>query len=110
MTMTAPPNTPGSQRAVPRHPLPRTVTRLRELLGGKRWVLRPSWSDYLAGGDEPLVPIDHLTRDQRVAARSWLQQQRHALYRALEGGERAPDGWLEDMPLYQSLEGDLGRR
>lgn len=103
MTMTAPPNTPGSQRLVPRWPRDRTVRRLREFVHGTRWVLRSAWGRYLAGSDDVRVSVDHLTRDQQNAALAWLEQQRHPLYRVLEGGQRAPEGWLESLPLHRAL-------
>lgn len=106
VTMTAPPSTPGSQRIVPRYPTQEVVARLRKLVGGKEWVLRSSWERYLGGSDDVLLSPDRLTRDQRVAALAWLRQQRHRLYRALEGGPVAPEGWLEGWPLYQALNGD----
>lgn len=107
MTMTSPPTTPGSRRTVPHYPRPGVVDQLRRLVAGRRWVLRPAWDRYLAGEDDVLVPIDHLTRDQRLAAIAWLRQQRHRLYATLEGGEAAPAGWLADLPLYQALNGGI---
>lgn len=79
--------------------------RLRWLLHDPdHWVLRTNWERYLRSGDERLlVTTDQLTQDQRVAAAAWLAQQRHALYRALEGGDRAPDGWLEDLPMMRAF-------
>jgi hypothetical protein len=106
MTSTKPPNGPGSRRAVPEHPTPRQVELLRELVDqDKRWILRPHWDAYLAERvdlDEG-TDIARLTRDQRVAARSWLRQQTHVLHARLVGGRTAPDGWLEGLPLYEAL-------
>ena len=106
MTSTKPPNTPGSRRAVPRHTTPRQAELLRDLLlQEKRWILRPSWHLYLADridlddGRE----VGELSRDQRIAAVSWLTQQQHRLYEVVEGGRVAPDGWLESLPLHAAL-------
>lgn len=95
----------ASRRAVPRDLTDGQRERLRSLLDDPdTWVLRPGWLPYLLHGDQgTLVATDGLTNDQRVAAIAWLKQQRHALYRALEGGRIAPDGWLEALPLYRRL-------
>lgn len=107
MTMTMPPNTPGSRRAVPDHMDADEIERLRSLLHQREhWVLRPDWHAYLEGEDRQGVAIAGIGRDHRIAARSWLAQQRHRLYRALEGEAHAPDGWLEELPLYQALGDD----
>ncbi len=105
MTKTMPPRMPGSRRSVPRNLTESQRRRLRELLDDPdTWVLRPSWLRYLLDGDKgTLIHTDSLTADGRSAAIAWLRQQRHALYRALEGGEVAPEGWLESLPLYQRL-------
>lgn len=107
MTTTMPPNAPGSRRIVP----PRPTTRQRQLLGellgqGKRWVLRGDWRRYLEDGliEDEGCRIETLSRDQRVAARSWLAQQQHRLHEVTEGGALAPEGWIETTPLYQALE------
>ncbi len=58
------------------------------------------------GDDEHTVPIRSMTGDDRLAARAWLRQQRHVLHRTLVGEcVRAPEGWIEDRPLYRALEG-----
>lgn len=82
--------------------------RLRFLLEDPdTWVLRPGWEPFLLTGDHArLLRTDDLTKDHRTAALAWLRQQRHALHQVLEGGKRAPDGWLEGFPLYQRLRGD----
>lgn len=105
MTHTMPPNLPGSRRAVPHRPTPEQRERLRELLyQSEAWALRPDWEPYIMLGDKrALRPIDKLTADQQIGALAWLRQQRHRLYAVLEGGEHAPDGWLESQPLYQAL-------
>jgi hypothetical protein len=79
--------------------------RLRWLLHDPdRWVLRNSWERFLRTGEQQLVvTTDQLTQDHCIAAYAWLTQQRHALYRALEGGDRAPDGWLEELPMVQAF-------
>lgn len=104
MTMTMPPNTPGSRRVIPANLRPDEVERLRWLLNqDERWVLRPDWLPYLRSARKDGVDIASLPRGHRIAARAWLAQQRHPLYRAVEGGEAAPDGWLESLPLYEAL-------
>lgn len=106
MTTTMPPHGPGSRRAVPPWPTTQQRSALRRWLDNEgMWVLRPSWNQWLASGDDRLMcPVASLTRNQHAAALAWLRQQRHALYRAIEGGDRAPDGWLEERPLYRSLQ------
>jgi hypothetical protein len=101
----AQPSVPGHRRAVPPRLSAEARERLRWLLDDPdRWVLRTSWERYLATGDDALlVRTDDLTQDQRTAAAAWLRQQRHALHRALEGGERAPDGWLEALPMVRAF-------
>jgi hypothetical protein len=100
---------PGHRRAVPPRMSDEARDRLRWLLNDPHhWVLRSSWERYLAKGDEALlVRTDSLTQDQHVAAAAWLHQQRHALYRALEGSDRAPEGWLEELPMVRAF---LARR
>lgn len=103
--MTMPPIGPGSQRTVPAVLRPQQVQRLHDLLHqSELWVLRGHWHRFLWDGDtSTFVPIASLSRDHRVAASAWLRQQRHYLYRALSGGESAPQGWLESLPLYRAL-------
>lgn len=95
----------GYRRAVPPRLSDEARERLRWLLHDPdHWVLRTSWERYLRTGQPNLlVTTDQLTADQRAAAAAWLTQHRHALYRALEGGERAPDGWLESLPMMQAF-------
>jgi hypothetical protein len=95
----------GSSRMVPPRLTDEQRERLRWLLDDPElWVLRTGWQRFLLDGDRaPLIPTDSLTADQRVAARAWLRQQRHALHRVLEGGRAAPDGWLESFELYERL-------
>lgn len=95
----------GHRRAVPARLDDEQRRRLRWLLDDPNsWVLRANWERYLATGENALIiTTDKLTRDQRNAALAWLRQQRHALHRALEGGDRAPEGWLERFPMYQEL-------
>lgn len=114
MTKTAPTTTtpqlpdfrPGSRRTVPLRLTPAQCERLRSLVEDPdTWVLRHAWDGYLLDGEPGRVvdPAD-LTRDHLVSAIEWLRQQRHPIYRALEGGTRAPAGWLEQLPLHQRLE------
>ncbi|WP_157041843.1 hypothetical protein [Nitriliruptor alkaliphilus] len=95
----------GYRRAVPPHLDEEARQRLRWLLDDpEHWVLRTSWERYLRTGDQSLlITTDQLTQDQRVAAAAWLGQQRHALHRAIEGGDRAPDGWLEELPMMRAF-------
>ncbi len=96
---------PGSRRTVPLRLTPAQCDRLRSLVEDPTtWVLRHAWDDYLLAGERGRVvdPRD-LTRDHVVSAIEWLRQQRHPIYRALEGGDRAPEGWLEQLPLHQRL-------
>jgi hypothetical protein len=101
------PDRPGASRKVPRRLTDEQRERLRWLLEDPdRWVLRTGWDRFVVDGDRTaLVLTDSLTADQRVAALSWLRQQRHQLHRALEGGELAPEGWLEGFGLYRRLAG-----
>jgi hypothetical protein len=101
----ATPDRPDTSRMVPRRLSPEQCDRLRWLLEDPElWVLRTGWHRFLLDGDRTaLISTDSLTADQRVAALSWLRQQRHALHRALEGGPIAPDGWLERFGLYERL-------
>ena len=105
MSRTFPLSGPGSRRAVPQRLTDEQRERLRFLLDDPTtWVLRSSWEPFLLHGDHAtLVPTDQLTVDQRIAGLAWLRQQRHHLHQVLEGGEVAPDGWLEGFPLVQRL-------
>ena len=84
------------------------VVHLRELLEqGEVWVGRARWVRWLEDGDHAdTMPIEAMRHDDRIAACAWLRQQRHALHDALEGGMRAPAGWIEDLPLYRGLQPD----
>jgi hypothetical protein len=101
----------GTSRMVPPRLTDDQRSRLRWLLEDpEQWVLRTGWLRYLLDDDRSaLVRTDALTADQRVAALAWLRQQRHALYRALDGGGDphavAPAGWLEGFGLYERLAG-----
>jgi hypothetical protein len=97
----------GIRRVVPERLDAEQRERLRWLLDDPdTWVLRPGWEPFLLRGSQGLlVATDDLTADQRQAALAWLRQQRHTLHRALEGGIRAPDGWLEALPLVRRLQG-----
>jgi hypothetical protein len=105
VTSATPPSGPGSRRAVPDQLTEEQRGRLRWLLEDPAsWVLRPGWEPFLLHGDAAtLICTTELTRDHRVAALAWLRQQRHRLYHALEGGQVAPDGWLEAFGLYRRL-------
>ncbi len=97
--------TGGRRRTVPLQPTPEQHARLRALVDDPTtWVLRHAWDGYLrhGAGGHVIDPKD-LSTDHRIAALAWLRQQRHPLYRALEGGTRAPDGWLEELPLHRRL-------
>jgi hypothetical protein len=100
-----PPAIASSRRAVPTRLTDEQRERLRFLLDDPdTWVLRPGWERFLLHGDHAtLVATDTLSPDHRTAALAWLRQQRHALYRALEGDHVAPDGWLEGLPLVARL-------
>lgn len=104
-----PPSMPGSRRAVPLLLSAEQRDRLRWLLEDPdHWVQRTKWERFLLGGEMgAVIETDSLTDDQKVAALAWLRQQRHHLYVVLEGGTRAPDGWLESFPLYERLGGSL---
>ncbi len=105
MTGQLPDFQPGSRRTVPLRLNAEQCARLRALVEDPdTWVLRHAWDGYLLDGEPGRVvdPAD-LTRDHLVAAIEWLRQQRHPIYRALEGGDRAPQGWLERLPLYERL-------
>ena len=108
MTLSAPPNVPGSRRVLPRAPSEHQAERVRALLHqDEGWVLRGDWSRYLnQEGETTLVPISRLMRDQRIAAAAWISQQQHHLYETLEGERRAPDGWVDSLPLYRALTRD----
>lgn len=105
MTMTMPPKLPGSQRIVPANLTSAQRERLKWLLEQTQyWTLRPHWRAYLdKGGEDWLVPLTTLSRDQRLAAAAWIHQQRHPLHRALHDGKNAGEDWLEELPLYRAL-------
>lgn len=94
-----------SRRAIPAMLTDEQRARLRLMLEDPdTWALRPGWHRYVMHGDAgTLVDPDELTRDQRIAALAWLGQQRHVLYRVLEGGIRAPEGWVESLPISKRL-------
>lgn len=103
VTSTMRPYGSGSRRAIPSRPTPAQREALREWLAQEQWVLRPVWERWLATQQESLkTPLECLTRNQHDAARAWLRQQRHALHEATESGP-APDGWLEEQPLYRAI-------
>ncbi len=105
MTMTMPPNLPGSRRALPVWPSSTQEKAVRTLLEqGELWIVRPRWEKYLRTGDlEIATPIDGLTKQQVIAILSWLRQQQHELHRVVEGSVPAPDGWLESLPLHRAF-------
>lgn len=102
------PQTPGSRRVVPLVTTAEQGEHLRALLTQSEWWVRRSrWYRWLhEGKPSDTSPIDVMGRDDRVAALSWLRQQRHVLYRVLEGETRAPEGWVEALPLFQALDAD----
>jgi hypothetical protein len=101
---TTPPGATASRRIVPTRLDDDQRQRLRALLDGEEWVRRGDWKRWLDGArPHAPVPIDELPLDDCVASAAWLHQQRHSLYLALEGGTKAPDGWMEGMALYQAL-------
>lgn len=72
------------------------------------WVVRARWVRWLREAQlSDTVPISTMRRDERIAARSWLRQQRHYLHATIHGGLRAPIGWVESMPLYRGLTATL---
>lgn len=72
------------------------------------WVVRARWVRWLREGQlSDTVPISTMRRDERIAARSWLRQQRHYLHATVHGDLRAPIGWVESMPLYRGLTATL---
>lgn len=95
----------GWRRTVPAQLTPVQRERLRDLIEDPdTWVLRHAWDAYLLDGDPGrIVDPATLSAGHLVSALEWLRQQRHPLYRALEGGQRAPEGWLESLPLYRRL-------
>lgn len=105
LTSTMPPYGPGSRRVIPIRPGPKHAERLRDLLEQDDcWVLRGDWERWLEHGSPHLLtPISELTRDQCAAAVAWLVQQQHALYESIYGSKPAPDGWIEEQPLYRAL-------
>ncbi len=95
----------GWRRTIPTQLNEERSARLRGLMEDPdTWVLRHAWDAYLLDGDPgQLIDPAELSRDHLVASLEWLRQQRHPLYRALEGGRFAPEGWLESLPLHQRL-------
>lgn len=96
---------PGSRRVVPLFVDETQVGHLRELLEqGESWVGRKRWVRWLdEGRSTDTMPIHDMTRDDRIAAQSWLRQQRHVLHDVIHGGA-APMGWIEEQPLYRGLD------
>lgn len=80
------------------------VDHLRRLLEQDEvWVGRARWVRWLKQGQgSDTMLIDEMIRDDRIAACAWLRQQRHVLHDTIEGG-RAPEGWIEGLPLYRGL-------
>lgn len=78
---------------------------LRDLLEQREvWVTRARWPRWLDSGEhDDTTPIDGMVHDDRLAACAWLRQQRHVLHDTVAGGGPAPDGWIEDRPLYRAL-------
>lgn len=99
------PQFPGSRRVVPLAVTGTEVEHLRALLEQDEvWVLRARWVWWLRHGERAdTVPISSMLRADRIAACAWLRQQRHVLHETVEGGRRAPDGWIEGLPLYRGL-------
>ena len=102
--------TPRRERQGWRRTIPAQLSEVqRERLRGlvhdpDTWVLRSAWDAYLLDGDPGrLVDPADLSTGHLVASLEWLRQQRHPLHRVLEGGRRAPEGWLESLPLHQRL-------
>jgi hypothetical protein len=95
---------PGSRRVVPLFVDETQIGHLRELLDqGEAWVGRKRWVRWLdEGRSTDTMPIGDMTRDDRIAACSWLRQQRHVLHDVIHGGS-APVGWIEQQPLYKGL-------
>lgn len=105
MTTTARPEQPDSRRSVPSVISEDQRLWLKALLEQSEWwVLRGDWENYMREGESFNSSISNMTRDQCCAALAWLGQQRHALHRAVEGGRLAPDGWLEQQPLFVALQ------
>ncbi len=99
------PQIPGSRRVIPLVISQTETEHLRRLLEqDEAWVGRARWVRWLEDGQlSDTMPIDDMEHDDRIAACAWLRQQRHALHGTVEGGRRAPDGWVEDLPLYRGL-------
>lgn len=71
------------------------------------WVVRARWVRWLRQGQlSDTVPISTMRVDERIAACSWLRQQRHYLHETIHGARRAPAGWVEGLPLYRGLSPD----
>lgn len=84
---------------------PSETTHLQQLLEQDLvWVTRARWVRWLRYGKaEDTTPISHMLHDDRIAARAWLRQQRHALHETIHGDRRAPDEWVAELPLYRAL-------
>lgn len=78
---------------------------LQQLLEqGDQWVVRARWVRWLREGQlSDTIPIASMRHDERIAACSWLRQQRHYLHETIHGGRRAPDEWIQQLPLYKGL-------
>ena len=94
-----------SNRRVPVVVRPHHVEHVRGLLHqGTTWVQREAWARWLETGDEALGrPVATMGRDERIAARAWVQQQQHVLHGLVVGPRRAPDGWVDGLPLVTAL-------
>lgn len=81
------------------------VQHLRELLEQDEvWVGRARWGRWLHHADPgDTMRIEDMVHDDRIAACAWLRQQRHVLHDTIEGTGPAPDGWIQQRPLYRGL-------
>lgn len=100
------PQIPGSRRVLPLFPDEVMTDNLRRLVEQDAvWITRARWPRWLSHGDlQDAQPIAEMRPDDRRAARAWLSQQRHAIHRVLDAeGRAAPDGWIEEQPLFRGL-------
>ena len=99
------PQFPGSRRVVPLVVDEDQVQHLRDLLDQDEvWVGRARWGRWLHVGDHAdTMRIEDMVHDDRIAACAWLRQQRHVLHDTIKGSSPAPDGWIEQQPLYRGL-------